>query len=104
MHPSSSALSVVLAAAVLATAPSPARAGCGCDKPAPPRAAIRPFVAAPSQTVTLFNPALEDGATYDVAFESIGGAPQWTRGRAERQKDVADGAMREHLRVVLPDL
>jgi hypothetical protein len=103
MHPSST-ISVMLAAAVVAGAAAPARAGCGCDKPAPPRAAIRPFVAAASQTVTLFNAALEDGATYDVAFESTGGAPQWTRGRAERQKDVADGTMREHLRVVLPEL
>jgi len=82
----------------------PAWAGCGCDKPAPPRAAIRPFVAGAGQTVTLFNPALEDGATYDVAFESSGAEPQWARGRAERQKDIADGALREHLRVVVPRL
>src|SRR5262249_41626929 len=46
--------------------PPPAIAGCGCDKPAPPRATIRPFVAAPSQSITLFNSSLEDGATYDV--------------------------------------
>jgi hypothetical protein len=103
MHPSSIA-SLTLAAVLAATAAPPVWAGCGCDKPAPPRAAIRPFVAAASQTVTLFNPTLEDGATYDVAFESQDGTTQWTRGSAERRKDVADGAERQHLRVVLPDL
>ncbi len=82
----------------------PAWAGCGCDKPAPPRAAIRPFVAAATQTVTLFDAGLEDGATYDVAFASHAGDTQWTQARAGRQKDVADGAVREHLRVALPDL
>ena len=58
----------------------------------------------PGQTVTLFNPALESGATYDVAFEVTGSAPQWVRARAEVQKDIADGAAREHLRVSVPEL
>ena len=97
-------VSALLATALgLSLTPS-ARAGCGCDKPAPPRAAIRPFVAGSGQTVTLFNPALESGAAYDVAFEVTGSAPQWVRARAEVQKDIADGAAREHLRVSVPEL
>ncbi len=103
MH-SSTIASLTVAAVLAASATAPAWAGCGCDKPAPPRAAIRPFVATASQTVTLFNPALEDGATYDVAFEPQGGPTQWARGSAERRKDVADGTEREHLRVAVPDL
>ena len=48
-----------LAGCLAAALPSIGWAGCGCDKPAPPRASIRPFVAAPAQTVTLFNAALD---------------------------------------------
>lgn len=94
--------SLVLAAGVGLLLAAPAWAGCGCDKPAPPRASVRPFVASAEQTVTLFNADLEEGATYDVAFESPAGSTQWTRGQARREKDVADGAMREHLRIALP--
>lgn len=103
MH-SSSLVSATLAAALVATAAAPAWAGCGCDKPAPPRSAIRPFVAAAAQTVTLFNATLEAGATYDIAFESYGGATQWTHGSAVQRKDIADGQLREHLLVSVPDL
>jgi len=101
---SPSLTSLTLAAILAAHAATPAWAGCGCDKPAPPRAAIRPFVATASETVTLFNPALEEGAAYDVAFEPQAGPAQWARGIAERKRDIADGTEREHLRVVVPDL
>src|SRR5262249_2639127 len=53
-------VALALAAGLAASVATPAIAGCGCDKPAPPRAAIRPFVAAPSQSITLFNSSLED--------------------------------------------
>jgi len=96
--------SAMLATAVAFLATPPVWAGCGCDKPAPPRATIRPFVAGAGQTVTLFNPALQAGTTYDVAFESAGAAPQWARARADIQKDIADGVAREHLRVFVPEL
>jgi len=96
---------LALAAAIggLLLAPA-AQAGCGCDKPAPPRAALRPFVASASQTVTLFDEALETGTTYDVAFESRAGDVQWVRGTVTREPDIADGQPRNHLRVTLPDL
>jgi hypothetical protein len=83
---------------------APAHAGCGCDKPAPPRAALRPFVASAAQTVTLFDGALETGATYDVAFESRSGDVHWVRGTATREQDIADGELRDHLRVKVPAL
>jgi len=100
---SSSRVALALAAGLAASVATPAIAGCGCDKPAPPRAAIRPFVAAPSQSITLFNSGLEEGATYDVSFESQG-VTEWTRGTAVLRRDVADGAPREHLRVPVPDV
>src|SRR5262249_6049093 len=95
---------IALAGCLAAALPSIAWAGCGCANPAPPRATIRPLVAGPPQPVPLFNPALRDGAPYDVAFEPQGGPQQWTQARTERRKDIADGEMREHLPVVLPDL
>jgi hypothetical protein len=101
---SKSSLVLSTAAAFAAAFAAPAWAGCGCDKPAPPRAAIRPFVASSTQTVTLFDSALENGATYDVAFEASTGGTQWARATATRDKDVADGTLREHLRVSMPDV
>ncbi len=99
----SSTVSITLAAVLAASVAAPAWAGCGCDKPAPPRAAIRPFVAAATQTVTLFNPHLEEGVAYDVAFESQG-TTQWSHGAAAARRDIADGESREHLRVSVPDV
>jgi hypothetical protein len=104
MHTTRIALALLATSFVASVTTAPAWAGCGCDKPAPPRAAIRPFVAGAGQTVTLFNQALEDGVKYDVAFETEGAAPQWASGTAQRQKDIADGEMREHLRVAVPEV
>ncbi len=99
-----------LAAAALALAASGllvpnADAGCGCDKPPPPRAQIRPFVAHVDQAITIFNPAISGGARYDVLFENlIDGTNGWSRAKAAVKKDLADGALRAQLRVKVPDL
>lgn len=82
-----------------------AEAGCGCDKPPPPRAAIRPFVAFAQQPVVLFDDALEDGRVYQVVFEPlVGGTPKRERGRVRLRRDLADGVIRPHLRVSVPEL
>ena len=97
-------LSIVLAVFVYTTiAAGPAWAGCGCEKPPPPRATVRPFVASGGQTVTLFDSALEIGPRYQVAFESTAtGHVDWSQSRAESQHDLADGQVRPHLRVRVP--
>src|SRR5690606_21401926 len=53
----------VIAGAVLASAPwaSKADAGCGCDKPPPEPAQVRPSFASLGQTVTLFGPDIKGG-------------------------------------------
>jgi len=95
------ALVLGLALAALATlAPRSAEAGCGCDKPPPPRAAIRPFVGYVDQPVTLFDDSLAPGKRYDVLFESSEtGASDWSRGQAMNRRDLADGERRVQLRV-----
>ena len=92
------AIAMVLALSVLA--PRSADAGCGCDKPPPPRAAIRPFVGYVDQQVTLFDGRLQPGHRYDVLFESSeDGTSDWSRGRATMRRDLADGERRVQLRV-----
>lgn len=85
--------------------PGLAEAGCGCDKPPPPRADIRPFVAFADQTVTLFDDAYREGRDYLVFFDPVAGGPgEWARGRAKKRRDIADGQIRDQLRTTLPDL
>ena len=97
---------VVLAAAAIAlTRPVPATAGCGCAKPPPARAAIRPFVGYVDQTATLFDERLVPGETYDVQFLStVDGGTDWSRGKAQSRRDLADGEMRSQLRVRVGDV
>ncbi len=79
-----------------------AHAGCGCDKPPPPRAAVRPFVAHADQMITLFDDRLEDGKSYDVQFiSSVDSSNDWSRGKARRKRDAADRAVRNQLRVAV---
>jgi hypothetical protein len=85
--------------------PAVAEAGCGCDKPPPPRAAIRPFVASVDQPVTLIDDAYKENKDYQVLFEPlVGGPSQWSRGRVKVRRDLADAKNRPHLRAKLPDL
>lgn len=98
---------LALLAIGLAYTARPAEAGCGCDKPPPPRAAVRPFVASADQSVTVFDAALDDGKRYDVFFETGGqgsGVGAWSQGKARRKRDIADGQNRVHLRVRVPDV
>ena len=95
-----SILAAVVALAVAACA-RVATAGCGCDKPPPARATIRPFVAHENQSVQLFDPALVAGQKYEVLFRGADGSFDWSRGRAELVRDLADGVERTQLRVVI---
>ncbi len=92
------AAGVVSAALGLALAPV-VDASCGCDKPPPPRANVRPFVGAPDENVNLFDDRLVPGARYTVMFQSRDGVQDWSRGKAIVKRDFADGASRVQLRV-----
>jgi hypothetical protein len=89
---------VLAAAATTALIPN-ASASCGCDKPPPPRAAVRPFVGHADQTITLFDGRLVQNARYTVLFESRDGKQDWSRGRASLKRDFADAQYRTQLRV-----
>jgi hypothetical protein len=81
-----------------------AQAFCGCDKPPPPRANIRPFVSYADQMVTLFDDRLVPGSRYTVQFTSLDGSDDWSRGRAALKRDFADGEYRRQMRVSVPSL
>src|SRR5579885_615006 len=81
-------ITIVVLGLVAAAAPQAADAGCGCSKPPPPYAAVRPFVGYPDATITLFD-ARADGSS------------DWSHGRAEVRRDLADGQERTQLRVAV---
>ena len=84
--------------------PANSEAGCGCAKPAPPRAAIRPFFGSVDQQVTLFDDRLGNNGQYDVLFESLDGTTDWSRGKVKSRRDLADGQRRPQLRVKVPEV
>jgi len=89
----------LMSALVGLAASTPATAGCGCAKPPPPRAAVRPFVGWPNQKVTLFDGRLVPGQMYSVRFMTSDGRSDWSRGKAAAKRDFADGVVRTQLRV-----
>ncbi len=90
------AVGVMLAAV---GAPRSANGGCGCDKPPPPRAAVRPFVGYVDQTISLFDDRLVPGQAYTVQFQAADGTTDLSRGKAVVLRDFADGQPRTQLRV-----
>jgi hypothetical protein len=81
-----------------------AQAACGCDKPPPPRASVRPFVGHADQQINLFDDRLVQNARYTVLFESRDGRQDWSRGKAAMKRDFADGQYRMQLRVEVGDV
>jgi hypothetical protein len=80
-------------------------AGCGCDKPPPPLATVRPYVTYAGSDVTLFHPALQPGRTYTVTFTSgITGENRVVASAAVWRRDLTDGQYKPQLQVRLPDL
>jgi len=95
-------LAVALLGVVGALEAAPAHAGCGCSKPPPPRAAVRPFVGHADQTITLFDDSLVPGPPYSVQFTSTtDGSVDWSRGKVFLRRDFADGQLRPQLRVAV---
>lgn len=95
---------VALACALVLAAASDLRAACGCDKPPPPRANVRPFMAYPDQTISIFDDQLRPGRRYTVLFSSRDGSTDWSRGKAVAKRDFADGVVRPQLRIAVPDV
>jgi hypothetical protein len=81
-----------------------AEAACGCDKPPPPRALVRPFVGTVDQEIALFDDRFEKNGKYTVLFQSRDGTQDWSRGRGVLKRDFADGQVRPQLRVEVPNV
>ena len=82
-----------------------AAAGCGCQKPAPRIAEVRPNVIYAGAPVTLFGASLVEGDDYDVTFTpSATGADTTVTARVVNRRDLADGVYKNQLVVPVPDL
>jgi len=84
-------------------------AACGCDKPAPPPAAIRPFATVPGQTVTLWDHGLKSRVIYTVQFKSRDGTIRTSVGKSVPRRDfyqaaIHDTTLHPTLRVTVPDM
>lgn len=89
----------VLAATCFTPFATDARGACGCDKPPPPRAAVRPFVGPVNQQITLFDDRIVKNARYTVLFQGRDGSQDWSRAKGVSKRDFADGEYRSQLRV-----
>ena len=93
------------AALVGVAASEPSQAGCGCTKPPPPPASVRPAVAWSGAPVTLFHSGLVAGRRYDVEFRSgVSPKSELVKVKAVSRRDLADGVSRPQLIVELPSL
>jgi hypothetical protein len=86
----------------------PAYAGCGCEKPPPPLADVRPAFASPGNEIRLFSSKLKVGREYTVLFVAETGdwesRSAFVVARAERRRDFADGVSKVQLLVAAPKL
>jgi len=101
-------LSRIAAALVIASslgAVPRAEAGCGCTKPPPPIASVRPAVVYPGAEVALFDDSLVEGEIYRVRFtSSADGESAEIFAPALLRRDQADGEYKMQLAVPLPRL
>lgn len=96
-------LATTAAVALLLTCTAAVEAGCGCNKPPPPAASVRPAFAPPGYDVTFFSPQFQVGKRYNVAFAQRGTSVE-VQGTAITRRDFADGAMKPQLVVPAPAL
>ena len=94
-------LSALAACAALRGAP--AEAGCGCNKPPPPAAMVRPAFASPGDSVTLFPPDNRAGQ-YDVRFANGWSDTTIKNVNAVYKRDLADGQYKWQVVVKAPVL
>jgi hypothetical protein len=91
------------AAALVAMSSGQAAAGCGCNKPPPAAAIVRPTFASPGDTVTFFPPENRHGR-YDVRFFSADDHVRFQDVKAVYKRDLADGRYKWQVVVKAPNL
>lgn len=90
-------------AALTSLSAVPVEAGCGCNKPPPPLASIRPAFGSPGDMVTLFADGIVPGLTYQVTFTS-GTSSVSVPGIATLRRDFADAVAKPQVSVPVPAL
>ena len=106
-HPISwlSGVAFVVATFFVLIMPTLSEAGCGCEKPPPVIAEIRPHVTYAGMPVTLFHPNLQPGQEYEVTFTSgITGESETEEATAVLRRDLADQQEKPQLEVRVPQL
>ena len=99
------AMAALVASATILSVPHAANAGCGCSKPPPAPAQVRPSVAWSGIPISIFGSALKDGTGVRVVFQSATSAqPVAVDGTVVVRRDLADGAARPQVVVPLPAL
>lgn len=95
----------VIAFALAAVVPRTADAGCGCDKPPPVVASVRPHATYAGTDVVLFHPDFQPREKYEVVFTSgTTGETATVKSAAVMRADLADGRDKPQVVVSLPDL
>lgn len=84
--------------------PTLSNAGCGCEKPPPAPASVRPSVTYQGMPVTLIHSSLIVGQTYNVTFSPMTGPSTTVSAMAVSRRDLADGMYKPQLVVNLPSL
>jgi hypothetical protein len=98
------AIMALLSSLLAVVQPGSAHAGCGCEKPPPPLAAVRPFVGWKNEVITLFDARLVLGQKYWVQFKSMDGTMDTSKGKAVLRRDFADNVMKPQIRVRVADV
>jgi hypothetical protein len=93
--------SSVLVSVLLIGTPA-AHAGCGCTKPAPLPAAVRPNVTYGGEPVTLFHASLVHGGSYIVKFTAMNGSSVSVAAAAVNRRDLSDAVYKNQLVVPVP--
>ena len=97
------ALAAVVASVVAFTPTPPAQAGCGCSKPPPPVASVRPNVTYGGMPVTLFGSGITTGQLYNVTFTAMNGTTTTVSSvQAVSKRDLADATYKSQLVAPVP--
>jgi hypothetical protein len=99
-----SSVAVFLIGLALLTAPLSAQAGCGCSKPPPAPASVRPNATYSGTPVTLFHSSLQVGQSYNVTFTAMNSQNATVTTQAVNRRDLADGVYKVQLVANVPNL
>lgn len=96
-------LTAILVSLCLLGSPPPSHAGCGCTKPPPAAASVRPNATYSGTKVTLFGSGITTGQLYNVTFTAMNGTSATVSSvQAVSKRDLADAVYKAQLAVTVP--